>query len=113
MGGSAILGSFEEHVLLAVARGRSDAYGMTVRRDIQERTSRDVSIGAVYATLDRLETKGLVRSRLDHGDPERRGRARRFFSLTPEGADALRLSLEQHRRMWDGLDPAALPGDAG
>ncbi len=113
MGGNGLLGAFEEHVLLSVARGGGDAYGMTVRRDIEERTGRDVAIGAVYSTLDRLETKGLVVSRLGHGPPERRGRARRFFTLALAGAQALRTARELTDRMWEGLDPASLPTRGG
>ena len=113
MGSDGLLGAFEEHVLLGVARGAGDAYGMTVRRDIEERTGRDVSIGAVYATLERLERKGFVASRLDDGSPERRGRARRFFTLEPAGADALRTARELSRRMWEGLDPASLVDGSG
>ncbi len=108
MGADGLLGAFEEHVLLGVARGNGAAYGMTVRRDIEERTGRDVAIGAVYSTLDRLEKKGLVVSRLSDGEPARRGRARRFFSLEPEGADALRTARELTRAMWEGLDPSSL-----
>ncbi|MDX1495008.1 MAG: helix-turn-helix transcriptional regulator [Longimicrobiales bacterium] len=111
MGGDGLLGAFEEQVLLSVARGQGESYGMQVRRDIEARTDRDVSIGAVYATLNRLEKKGLVVSSLRDGPPERRGRAQRFFSLEPSGAEALRTSLEQHRSMWEGLDPDALLGD--
>ena len=81
---------------------------MTVRRDIEERTGRDVAIGAVYATLARLEKKCLVVSRLDDGTPERRGRARRFFSLEPAGAEALGTARDLSLRMWDGLDPRSL-----
>lgn len=109
MGGGGLLGAFEEHVLLSVARGGGDAYGMTVRRDIEARTGRDVSIGAVYSTLDRLEAKGMVASRLDDGPPERRGRARRFFTLARDGADALRTARDLNDRMWEGLDPDTLP----
>lgn len=112
MGGDGLLGAFEEHVLLSVARGEGDSYGMQVRRDIEARTGRDVSIGAVYATLNRLEKKGLVSSSLRDGAPERRGRAQRFFSIEAAGADALRQSLKQHRSMWEGLDPDALVPDA-
>ena len=103
-----MLGAFEEHVLLSVARQGGEAYGMRVRRDIAARTERDLSIGAVYATLDRLEKKGLVTSRLEDGDAERRGRARRFYTISSDGAAALRASLAQHRSMWEGLDPDAL-----
>lgn len=108
MGRESLLGAFEEQVLLAVAHLGAGAYGMTVRRAIVDRTGREVAIGAVYATLDRLEGKGLVVSRLGDGDAERRGRARRYFALRPEGADALRRARELHARMWEGLDAAAL-----
>lgn len=114
MGTDGLLGAFEEHVLLAVVRCGDEAYGMTVRREIEARTGRDVAIGAVYSTLSRLEAKGLVGSRLqDGGSPERRGRARRFFRLEPAGAHALREARDLHRALWDGLDPGALvDGDA-
>ncbi len=66
-----------------------DAYGMTLRREIQERTGRDVTIGAVYSTLDRMESKGLIGSRLGRGDSDRAGRARRHFRIQPSGVEAL------------------------
>lgn len=115
MGSDGLPGAFEEQVMLAVARCGDDAYGMTVRRELEARTGRDVSIGAVYSTLARLESKTLIASRLvDSGTPERRGRARRFFRLLPAGAEALREAREVHRALWDGLDPRALAdGDVG
>mgnify|MGYP002623251148 FL=1 len=112
MGSDGLLGSFEEQVLLSVARDRGDAYGMRVRRDIEARTGRDVSIGAVYSTLDRLEKKGLVSSALRDG-ADGRGRAQRFFRIEPAGAEALRTSLAHHRSMWEGLDPDALLDGGG
>jgi DNA-binding PadR family transcriptional regulator len=93
------LGEFEQIVLLAVARLAGESYGMAIRREIEERTGRAVSIGAVYATLDRLELKGLVRP----GDAQSGGRARRFFTVTRTGLDALEASREIHTRMWAGL----------
>jgi PadR family transcriptional regulator PadR len=93
------LGEFEQIVLLAVVRLGDDAYGMAIRREIEARTGRQVSIGAVYATVDRLELKGLVRPR----DAQSGGRARRFFAVTPAGRDALETSREIHARMWAGL----------
>ena len=99
-----LLGAFEEMVLLAVVRGRGDAYGMTVRREIEARTGRAVTIGAVYATLDRLEAKGLVESRLGGGDGTRRGRARRYFRSRPEGVDALARARRMRAEMWEGID---------
>lgn len=99
------LGYFEQLVLLAVVHLGDDAYGMTVRREISERTGRDVSIGAVYATLDRLEEKGYVKSWA--GDPtlKRGGRAKRFFRIQAPGIIALRESREAFAAMETGLAP--------
>lgn len=93
------LGEFEQIVLLAVARLGDGAYGMAIRREIEARTGRNVAIGAVYATLDRLESKTIVRSIEDQTG----GRARRFFALTASGVEALERSRDMHRRMWAGL----------
>jgi DNA-binding PadR family transcriptional regulator len=102
------LGEFEQLVLLAILRLGEDAYGMTIRREIEDRAKRDVSIGAVYATLDRLEGKGYVKSRL--GDPasERGGRAKRFFELDASGLKAVRESVGALRRMTEDLNWKAL-----
>jgi PadR family transcriptional regulator len=100
MGGrQSYLGEFEQVVLLAVARLKDDAYGMAVRSAIAERAGRAVTIGAMYATLDRLVAKGYLRSRDDA--PE--GRPRRFFALTAEGVEALEAARELQQRMWAGL----------
>jgi PadR family transcriptional regulator PadR len=93
------LGEFEQIVLLAVARLDAAAYGMEIRREIEARSRRVASIGAVYATLDRLERKGLVHAVEDQSG----GRARRFFALRPAGVDALETARAMHARMWDGL----------
>lgn len=98
------LGEFEQMVLLAVLREGEDGYGMSIRREIEERVRRDVSIGAVYATLSRLERKGLVRSWEGEATPVRGGRARKHFSVTGEGARALRTSRAMMDRLWDGVD---------
>jgi PadR family transcriptional regulator, regulatory protein PadR len=97
------LGELEQIVLLAVARQEDDAYGMSIRREIEGRTGRAVAIGAVYATLERLADKGYVRMREKAAEPGRDGRARRFFALTRSGVDALHAASEQHTRMWAGL----------
>jgi DNA-binding PadR family transcriptional regulator len=99
------LGAFEEIVLLALVHLGNDAYGMTIRREIEERAKRTVSIGAVYSTLDRLETKGLISSRYTNGSEARRGRARRYFKLEPEGARSLERSREILANMRRGLEP--------
>ncbi|WP_224243528.1 PadR family transcriptional regulator [Hyalangium gracile] len=109
------LGTFEEQVLLAVVRtGRapdgSGAYGMAVRRELEEVTGREVAIGAVYATLDRLETKGLVASERGEGSG---GSSRRLFVVTPRGARALADSREMRERLWRGVDLVPLLAGAG
>jgi PadR family transcriptional regulator PadR len=98
-GRQSYLGEFEQIALLAVVRLKDEAYGMGVRAEIAERTGRAVTIGAMYATLDRLEAKGYLRS---HDDaPE--GRRRRFFALTAEGVKALETARDLQQRMWAGL----------
>ena len=100
MGGRQLyLGEFEQVVLLAVARLKADAYGMSVRTEIAERTGREVTIGAMYATLDRLVAKGYLRSR----DDAPQGRPRRFFAITAAGVEALESARELQTRMWAGL----------
>ena len=102
------LGDFEQLVMLALMRLGPGAYGMTVRRELEEIADRRVSLGAIYATLDRLEGKGLVTSLLGGPGPERRGRAKRFFKVKAPGVQALRSSLastDRMRRGVEGLDP--------
>ena len=106
MPSDASLGEFEQLVLLAVLRCGEDAYGMAVRRTLHERTGRDAAIGAVYATLDRLEAKGLVRSRDGQGDAARAGRARRWFRVSARGLRALRSAELRLARMREGLELA-------
>ena len=98
------LGSLEQIVMLAVVRLGSDAYGMTVRREIEERTGREISIGAVYATLERLVAKGLARETDVAGGGERSGLARRFYAVTSRGRAALQDARALQTRMWAGLD---------
>jgi len=99
-----LLGPLEQIVLLAVYRLGANAYGMTVRREIEERTGRNISIGAVYATLERLQSKGFVKSFTGEPTPERGGRAKRFFRIQAAGRRALSVSQEALRQMTDGLD---------
>jgi PadR family transcriptional regulator PadR len=97
------LGEFEHLVLLALMRLGNDAYGVTVRREIEARTQRKVSIGAIYATLDRMEAKGLVRSRVGEPTAARGGRAKRHFQITSRGVTAVNRTHETLRKMSDGL----------
>jgi len=94
------LGVLEEQILLAVLRTHGDAYGMHVRREIERVTGRDLAIGAVYATLDRLEAKGLLRSGRAIGDSS----SRRVFELSPDGARALAETRTMRERLWHGVD---------
>ena len=92
--------------MLALLRLDDKAYGVPVRREIQARTKRDVSIGAVYATLDRLEAKGYVSSFRADPTPERGGRSKRFFRTTGMGVAAVNRTLNALQRMTEGLDLA-------
>ena len=103
MAPNTFLGEFEQMVLLAILRLGNDAYGMEVRQEIQDRTGRDVSYGAVYTTLDRLARKGFVADRLGDPTPERGGRARRYFRVETSGAEALRWARQMMDVMWEGV----------
>jgi len=98
------LNQIEQYVLLALARLGDDAYGGTVRREIESRAGRSVSITAVYAALDRLERQELIESWLSEPIPERGGRARKHFRLLPDGVTALEAERDAMRRMWEGLE---------
>jgi PadR family transcriptional regulator, regulatory protein PadR len=99
-----LLGTFEQIVLLAVLGLNEEAYGRAVLRDVQLASGeeRSISAGAVYATLDRVEEKGLLSSRLEDGTPARGGRARRFYRVTPSGASALNQARQTLDKMWQG-----------
>ena len=83
------LGRFDHLLLLAVMRLGEEAYGMTIRRELAERTGREVASGAIYTALARLETRGYVRSRLGDPTPERGGRAKRFYRVLAAGEKAV------------------------
>jgi PadR family transcriptional regulator, regulatory protein PadR len=97
------LGEFEQVVLLAVARLEDEAYGMRVREEIEVRAGRPTSIGAVYATLERLVSKGYAKETETPGGAERSGLARRFYEITPAGKGALEGARDLQARMWSGL----------
>ena len=98
-----LLGVFEQLILMALVHLKDQAYGVTVRREVEERTGRSVSMGAVYATLDRLEKKGYVSSFQGEPTPERGGRAKRFFRIERPGSLALQQSLQTVKDMSRGL----------
>ena len=96
---SSPLGVLEEQVIVAVLRTGDEAYGMNVRREIERVTGRELAIGAVYATLDRLEAKGLLRS-----TRAMREGARRTFAVTAAGARALTETRAMRDALWQGVD---------
>jgi PadR family transcriptional regulator PadR len=104
------LGEFEHLVLLAVLRLGEDAYGVPIRREIEKRTGRALTVGALYRTLDRLEAKGYVTSWFGDPTPERGGRSRRYFKVRPVGLRTLRASRDALAAMWEGLEPQVTRG---
>lgn len=103
MAGRDYLGEFEHIIVLALLRLEDRAYGVTVRKEIQLRTKREVSVGAVYATLDRLEAKGYVESYTGEPTPERGGRSKRFFRVTGKGVGAVNRTHRALQSMTEGL----------
>lgn len=100
----AYLGEFEQLILYSVLLLEHDAYGVAIRESIEERTGRAVSSGAIYTTLGRLEERGLVTSRV--GEPDAGpGRPRKYYTLKPAGARALKESYETIQAMSGGLIP--------
>jgi len=97
------IGQFEQAVLVALIRLGKDAYGRAILNEVQERLARDVSAGAVYATLERLEAKGLASSKLAPGTAIRGGRARRYFAPTGAGIRALNDAKSATDMLWRGL----------
>ena len=98
-----LLGTFELTVMLALIRLEENAYGLAIAREIELRSGRDVSLGSIYATLDRLEAKGLVCSKLGEPTAERGGRAKKYFSVTAKGVREARETLRLLQQMWHGL----------
>ncbi len=100
------LAEFELRILLTVLRCGDEAYAVAVHRELERRTRRRASIGAVYVTLDRLERKGLLDSKLGEPRAERGGRARRHYRLTRKGDAAVRQECRVMQDLWRGLDIA-------
>lgn len=99
------LGEFELLLLLAIVRMGDEAYGVNIRRGIQDQTGRNVSAGAMYTTLGRLEARGLVSSREGESTPERTGMRRRYYQVQPDGARQIQQSMRHVEAMARGLRP--------
>lgn len=98
------LGEFEQVVLLAILRLSDGAYAIPVREEIEARTGRQVARGALYTALERLEAKKCVRSSMSEPLPERGGRSRRYYAVTPAGLTALRESRDAWLALWKGVE---------
>ena len=105
----ATLGEFEQVVLLAILRLEDSAYGVSVRNEIAQCTGREPSPGALYTTLDRLEAKRLVSSRVGEPTPQRGGRAKRYYTVSAQGLAAVTRAQRSYQRLLEGLK---LPGGA-
>jgi DNA-binding PadR family transcriptional regulator len=99
------IGEFEQLVMFAVLRLDDDAYGPAIRQELKARADRDVSPGAIFTTLERLEARGLVSSRYGEATAERGGRPKRYYALTADGRRALARALATMKRMARGLEP--------
>lgn len=106
MGKGDNLGELEQLLMWAIVRLGENAYGVTIWQELKDRAGRDVAMGAIYTTLERLEEKGFVRSKFGDPTPERGGRAKRYFALAGAGARALEKQRETLTAMWGGLSPA-------
>lgn len=104
-----MLGEFEHLVLLAVLRLGDDAYGAAIRREIEERAGRELSISATYVTLERLEAKGFLKSWIGEPTTLRGGRRRKHFTLRPAGRKALAHAVRMFRVMAEGLEDQLEP----
>ena len=98
------LGEFEQHLLLAILRLGGEAFGLNIARELETQADRKVSRGALYATLDRLERKGLVRWKPEPGGAARSGLPRRVYTVSVGGRAALAESRNRLQRLWRGVE---------
>ena len=98
------LGELEQLILLAILRLGDDAYGVTIRTELADRAERGIAPGALYTALDRLESKGLIASRMSDPTPQRGGRAKRYVTVTAAGTRTLKHAVRAYERLLDGLE---------
>lgn len=103
------LGEFEEIVLLAVAVLTPEAYSVVIAEELEQQTGKTVTTGAAHATLQRLENKGMVSSKMGAATPERGGRRKRIFTVTVLGSKVLHEVREVRNSLWDRVAPLSLP----
>lgn len=105
--GKSSLGEFEEVLLLTVAVLYENAYGISIKEDIEKRLARKVSVGAMRTALSRLEKKGFLRSEFGDATPERGGKRKRFYKVTPHGKKALEQVMETRKKLWEAIPSVA------
>ena len=103
------IGDFEQLILLALVRLDADAYGASIRTEIEKRTGRTIAAGALYTALDRMEKRGLVVSRLGDPTPERGGKRKRLYAVTPVGMQALRDARRTRDKIWRTIEEGRRP----
>lgn len=104
------LGEFEELVLLTVCNLSDNAYGVTIQETLEQEANRTVSVGAIYAALDRLSRKGFVESWVGGATEERGGRRKRFYRVTSAGIAGLKEMRRVREKLWQGLENLGLSG---
>jgi len=97
------LGEFEHCVLLSIVHLKSNAYGVTIRQHLKETIDRDVTLGALYATIERLEKKGFLSSHKGEATPERGGKAKRMVNITALGQKSLKETKRRFEAMWQNI----------
>jgi PadR family transcriptional regulator PadR len=97
------LGEFEHFVLLSILHLEANAYGVTIRQQLKESINRDVTLGALYSTIERLENKGFITSKKGDAKPERGGKAKRLVNVTALGLKMLSKSKQQFEAMWKNI----------
>ena len=102
------LGEFEEVVMLTVAILYENAYGVSIKKEIEERLDRKVSVGALQSALTRLAEKGFLKSHDSDATPDRAGRPKRFYKLTSEGKKAMEYTKETRNSLWDAIPSVSL-----
>ena len=106
--GKYTIGEFEEVVMLTVAVLYDDAYGISIKQDIENRLNRKVSVGAMRTALNRLEKKGYLKSYLGDATAIRGGKRKRFFLVTPLGKKVIEQVMETRQQLWNAIPPLAL-----
>lgn len=103
-----LLSKAEEMILLAIYRLEDNAYGVTIRKQILDTTQKDYTYGTLYGILEQLVRKGYIVRVKGEPTPERGGRSKTFYTLTPEGVSSLKEAMEVHQRVWDGISDFTL-----